>query len=34
VPLEHARQVQRLLREGSCLFLADAQKTRAQVRTP
>jgi nickel-dependent lactate racemase len=34
VPLDHAGQVQRLLREGSCLFLADAQKTMAEVRKP
>jgi nickel-dependent lactate racemase len=34
VPLDHARQVQRLLRDGSCLFLADAHKTLAEVRKP
>jgi nickel-dependent lactate racemase len=34
VPLDHAGQVQRLLRDGSCLFLADAQKTMAEVRKP
>jgi nickel-dependent lactate racemase len=34
VPLDHAGQVQRLLRDGSCLFLADAQKTMAEVRRP
>jgi nickel-dependent lactate racemase len=32
VPLDHAGQVQRLLRDGSCLFLSDAQKTLAEVR--
>jgi nickel-dependent lactate racemase len=32
VPLDHAGQVQRLVREGSWLFLADAQKTLAVVR--
>ena len=34
VPLDHAGQVQRLLRNGSCLFLADAPKTMAEVRKP
>jgi nickel-dependent lactate racemase len=32
VPLDHAGQVQRLLRDGSCLFLPDAQKTLALPR--
>jgi nickel-dependent lactate racemase len=31
VPLDHAGQVQRLLRDGSCLFLPDAHKTLAVV---
>jgi nickel-dependent lactate racemase len=32
VPLDHAGQVQRLLRDGSCLVLADAHKTMALLR--
>ncbi|MCI0458191.1 MAG: lactate racemase domain-containing protein [Gemmataceae bacterium] len=32
VPLDDASQVQRLVREGSCLFLSDAEKTLALAR--
>src|SRR5262249_7018234 len=34
VPLDQAGQVQRLLRDGSCLWRADAQKRRGEVRKP
>ncbi len=34
VPLDHAGQAQRLVREGSCLILGDAQKTLAVLRKP
>jgi len=34
VPLEHPSQVQRLLREGKCLFVEDAHKTLAVAAAP